>query len=96
MIDKKTFISLNFLKKENYTGSMQGMRYRISKETQEEELKLKVIIWPEPYSFDMTKEEKKQDALFEFSKEGKDEAVDWINEQYRTQKDLWDSVNPYK
>lgn len=96
MLDKQTFISLNFLKKENYSGSMQGMRYRLSKDGESPDLKLKVTIWPEPYSFEVTKEELKQTTEFEFGIEGKNQAVDWLNEQYELQKELWDRVNPYK
>lgn len=95
MIDKK-FISLNFLKKEIYTGSFQGMRYRLSKETQDDITMLKATIWPEPYCFEVTADEKKQSMTFGFSEEGKAEAVDWLNKQYGEQRQLWDSVNPYK
>ncbi|WP_099467547.1 hypothetical protein [Konateibacter massiliensis] len=95
MLDKNNFVSFNFLKKESYTGSMKGMRYRLNKEA-EPEVKLKVTIWPEPYSYEMTKEEKKQTAEFEFSKEGEEAAVEWLNEQYEAQKELWDSVNPHR
>jgi hypothetical protein len=96
MIEKESFISLNFLKKEDYTGSLQGMRYRLSKEGESPDLKLKITIWPEPYCYQVTKEELKQTTEFEFSKEGKNQAVDWLNEQYEKQKELWDSVNPYQ
>ncbi|OYO76203.1 hypothetical protein CG709_15705, partial [Lachnotalea glycerini] len=65
MIDKENFVSFNFLKKENYTGSMQGMRYQLSKEEENEVFKLRTTIWPEPYSFQVTKEEKKQSHDFE-------------------------------
>lgn len=96
MLEKENFISLNFFKKETYTGSLRGMRYRLCKEEQDEKSYLKVTIWPEPYCFEVTKEELKQSVVFEFSTEGKDMAVDWINEQYIAKKELWDSVNPYK
>ncbi|KAB1440138.1 GNAT family acetyltransferase [Candidatus Galacturonibacter soehngenii] len=96
MLEKEKFISLNFLKKETFTGSLKGMRYRLCKEVQDEKSLLKVTIWPEPYCFEVTNEEQKQSVVFEFSNEGKDMAVDWLNEQYETKKEVWDSVNPYK
>lgn len=92
MQEKISSISLNFLKKENYTGSMQGMRYMLRKEGE----KLEVTIWPEPFSYQATKQELKQSNEFEFSNEGKEQALDWVNKQYEQQKELWDSVNPYK
>lgn len=96
MINKEDFVSLNFLKKENYTGSMQGMRYRLSKQGENPELKLEVTIWPEPFSYTVTPDEQKQRVEFEFSKDGKDQAADWLNEQYERQKELWNRVNPYR
>lgn len=96
MLEKENFISLNFLKKETYTGSLRGMRYRLCKEEQDEKSYLKVTTWPEPYCFEVTNEELKHSAMFDFSIDGKDMAVDWLNEQYETKKEVWDSVNPYK
>jgi hypothetical protein len=92
----KDFVSFNFLKKENYAGSMQGMRYRLSKQGKSPELKLEVTIWPEPFSYPATPDEQKQTIEFVFSNEGKEQATDWINEQYELKKELWDKVNPYK
>ena len=48
-------IALNYIKKENLTGSYQGMRYVFMKE----EENLVVYIWPEPYCFEKTDDEKK-------------------------------------
>ncbi|MFA9376963.1 MAG: hypothetical protein ACERKZ_09450 [Lachnotalea sp.] len=96
MINNEHFVSLNFLKKENYSGSMQGMRYRLRKQGEKEELKLVVAIWTEPFSYPATAEEQKQYKEFVFNEDGINQAVDWLNEQYEIQRELWDSVNPYK
>ncbi len=96
MINKENLVSLNFLMKENFAGSMQGMRYRLSKIGEMPDFKLEVTIWPEPYSYLATPKEQKQIVEFEFSNDGKDQAVDWLNEQYEQQKELWNKTNPYK
>ena len=49
MIERKDVMPVNFLKKENFTGSDTGMRYRMEKASKEEETVLKVTVWPEPY-----------------------------------------------
>lgn len=56
MIDADKFMSINFIKKEPLTGSMQGMRYRMEKV----EEKLLVTIWPEPFCFEKTEDSKKK------------------------------------
>lgn len=90
MIDKERFHVLNYVKKEEYTGSMDGMRYMLKKKVQGDETKLEVIIWPEPFCYAKTEEEKKQRITFAFTPEGVSEAGDWLNEQYLAQKPLWD------
>ena len=54
MIEK--LLPLQFIKKSPFYGSCQGMRYRLRR--QEEELE--VCIYPEPFAFDATPEEKKR------------------------------------
>lgn len=82
MLTRADFLSLNFVKKEDYTGSYQGLRYMLHQETAEDEKKLQVYIWPEPFGFEATPEEKKVSALFPFSEEGMLQAIAWMNERY--------------
>lgn len=82
MLTRGDFLSLNFVKKEDYTGSHQGIRYMLRQETVDEEKKLKVYIWPEPFGFEATPDEKKISELFPFSEEGMTQAIDWMNERY--------------
>ena len=82
MLTRGDFLSLNFVKKEDYTGSHQGIRYMLRQETVDEEKKLKVYIWPEPFGFEATADEKKISELFPFSEEGMTQAIDWMNERY--------------
>lgn len=90
MIEKEKFHVLNYIKKEEYIGSMDGMRYMLRKREEEKETKLEVTIWPEPFGYAATPEKKKQRMSFVFSQEGLEEAVDWMNDQYEGQKALWD------
>ena len=72
-INKKDLLPLSFLKKSPYTGSFQGIRYRIEKQEEGEEKSLLVYTWPEPYAFSHTPEEEKEKKSFSFSEEGLEE-----------------------
>ena len=84
-IDPNT-ISINYIKKEPFTGGYKGMRYRLIKNSEG----MEVTIWPEPYNFMHTPDEKKQSKQFPLTVDGRNEAVEWLNEQYEQQKQLWD------
>jgi hypothetical protein len=86
MISRDEFLSLNFVKKEDFTGSHKGMRFMLHQETVEDEKKLKVYIWSEPFGFEATPDEQKISELFEFSEEGLSKAIDWMNENYESVK----------
>lgn len=90
MIDKEKFHVFNYVKKDQYTASMDGMRYMLKKTEKEEGSVLEVIIWPEPYCYAKTLEENKQRTEFPFTAEGVEQAADWLNEQYVQQKALWE------
>ena len=82
MITRKDVMPVNFLKKEKFTGSDTGMRYRMEMTKREvpkedgadgetvEETVLTVTSWPEPYGYDATPEEEKTHEEFPFSEEG--------------------------
>ena len=91
MLERKDVMPVGFLKKERFTGSLKGMRYRMEMAKEGEEARLKVIVWPEPYSFDATKEEDKRWEFFPFSEEGICGGVQWLNEQYEAGRELWQS-----
>ena len=80
MITSDDILSLNFYNYGNpFTGSYQGMRYRIikQKEAKDEEgniLKeegLLAVIWPEPFAYEKTADDLKTTQLFPFSEEGR-------------------------
>lgn len=78
-------LSINFLKKENYSGSYDGMRFYLLKA----EDKLRACIYPEPWCFEKTPQEDKTWEEFPFSAEGLKEALDWINDCYEKDIDRW-------
>lgn len=93
MIDLHGDISIPFLKKSRFTGSYQGMRYVLFKaenvveEGTEEtppktENVIRAVIWPEPFNYEVTAEEKKHGKDFPFSIDGLWEAVDWLNAEH--------------
>ena len=84
MINPAT-ISVNYIKKEPFSGGYKGMRYQLVKSGDG----MEVTIWPEPYNYLHTPEEKKQHKEFALTLEGRDEAVTWMNEQYEAQIDRW-------
>lgn len=88
MIEIKAIMSLVFLKKERFTGSFKGMQYRLEKNGDE----IKATIFPGPYNFDNTPDEKKETAQFSFDDAGLDAAIAWLNSQYETRKGEWDSL----
>lgn len=88
MIKRSDILSIPFLKKSRYTGSYQGMRYRLEKYETEEAVTLKTTIWAGPYSYETTREEK-ESREFPFSEDGILQTVDWLNEKWKEQKDRW-------
>lgn len=91
MITSDDILSLNFYNYGNpFTGSYQGMRYRIvkQKETKDEEGRtikeegLLVAIWPEPFAYEKTADELKITKLFPFSEEGKAQVLEWLNSSW--------------
>ncbi|GFI45802.1 hypothetical protein IMSAGC019_01115 [Lachnospiraceae bacterium] len=92
LIEKENFHIFNYIKKEEYTASMDGMRYMLKKKDGNGGTVLEVIIWPEPCCFAKTPEEKKSRKEFAFSPEGVMEAADWLNGQYRDQKEMWEQA----
>lgn len=89
MLDKETFHPLNYIKKEEYSGSMEGMRYMLKKVKSGEEDVIRVTIWPEPLNMFRTPEHLKESIEVPMTAEGVDYAADWINEQYESRREYW-------
>ena len=89
MIDKK-LIPVGGLKKEPFSGGHLGMRYYFRADESKETFS--VFIYPEPWSFEQTPDEKKQSASFPLSDEGMDSAIAWLFERYEAQKETWENA----
>ena len=87
MITSEDILNMNFYKKERFTGSYKGMRYRIQKDTLDEAEIFLAHVWPGPYNFDSTEDALKTSASFPFTEEGKEEMVAWLNLQWSALKD---------
>ena len=95
MIKRPELLALEFYKSRPFKGSDKGIRYMIQKDTvpverdsenqdedgeTETKTVLTAFIWPEPFCFEVTSDEKKGSKQFDFSEEGLCEAIDWLNE----------------
>ena len=67
------------LAKSGFTGSHKGMRFFVKSF---EEGKITAYVYPEPYSFLNTPDEDKISKDFEYSHEGVDECIEWLNHIY--------------
>lgn len=83
MLERIDFMPIAYLKKAKYTGSHRGMRFRMEKADQEDGSPcLLVTIWPEPYNYDATPKEAKTEETFDFSEQGIQDGIHWLNEKY--------------
>lgn len=92
MIKREDILSMEYLKKSEYTGSHQGMRYRLEGISGEDGKKLLVTVWPEPFNFYSTPQEQKSAAEFLFDEDGVSDAVAWMNDMLFKEKEKWDSA----
>ncbi len=90
MIKREDILSMEFLKKSEYTGSHRGMRYRLEGVMEEGEKALKATVWPEPFNFLKTPEELKETKVFAFAEEGVVAAVAWMNERLEEDPGKWE------
>lgn len=89
MIKREDILSMEFLKKSEYTGSRNGMRYRVEKAELEGDVVLKTTIWPEPFNYSTTAEDKKEFKYFDFHEDGIQDAIMWMNNKLFEEKDRW-------
>lgn len=88
MISRKDVMPVNYYRKEPFTGSDRGMRYMLRKKDQEDgSARLEAIIWPQPFCFEKTADEKKTDNTFSFDEAGIEAAIEWMNKMYEERKE---------
>ncbi len=93
MIKRSDLLALNFYKSSPFTGSMNGLRYRVERitpkpaenadasEAQDLEPYLLASAWHGPFAYDHTPAEEITTFTAPFSEEGLVKVVDWLNEQ---------------
>ncbi len=86
MIDRIDLFHLPFYKREAFTGSDRGLRFRIEKGEDGEQFC--VTIWPEPFAYKHTAEEKKKRQYFPFEEESLDRIYEWLTGPAREQMGL--------
>lgn len=69
-----TMLSLSFLNKATYKGSYKGKRFLFKKD----EDKLKVYVWKDLFCFEKTDEKDITIKEFEYSKDGIEKGIDYI------------------
>lgn len=52
---------------------------------------LEALVWPEPLNLAHTDERLVEKKIFAFSREGREEAIGWLNERYAAERERWDS-----
>ena len=80
MIKYDDVLSVQYLGKQAFTGSYQGMRYRLCADKSGDEPKLLCFIWPEPLCFEATNQDSVDMYSFSFDEEGRRAAIDKLNE----------------
>lgn len=102
MVKAEEILSMEFLKKTEFTGSNSGMRYRLEKyekkstsEDGEERVDkyLLCTIWPEPFNFHTTPEEQKERKEFSFDRDGVEDAVAWMNDRLFARHDEFEKAS---
>lgn len=81
MIDLSGIVGIPFLERSRFTGSEKVMCFVLEKQSAEDGKSLRAAVWPGPYCFEKTPEEKKRSELFPFTEEGLSLAVEWMNGQ---------------
>ena len=100
MLERTDVLSSPYLKKTTFTGSCGGLRFRFSlikkelppedgAEKGKEAEQLEVVAWEGPYGFDVTPEEEMQRLETEFSEEGVQEGIAWLNGLWEQEPEKW-------
>lgn len=82
-------------KKAKLKASFEGMRYQVEQTEEEEEKRLQATVWPEPFCFEKTADEKKEAKLFAYTEEGLDEVYQWLCDKYEEEKPRWEHARDF-
>lgn len=91
LYDVKSFYN----KKAVLKASFEGMRYQVEQTEDGEEKFLKATVWPEPFCFEKTPEEKKEARKFEYSEEGLDAVYEWLCQKYEKEQQRFEHARDF-
>jgi hypothetical protein len=88
MNDRKSLYDIKsfYNKKAVLKASFGGMRYQVEQVEEEEQKLLCATVWPEPFCFEKTPDDKKQVKQFEYSEEGLDAVYVWLCQKYEQER----------
>ena len=92
MINASDLFHLSYYEKAAFTGSCDGMRFRIEKSPGSEDGapdQFTAWTYPGPFNFEHTPDGQKQSQGFPFAEESLADIADWLNEQYAKRQDFW-------
>lgn len=96
MLDEKEIMPFNFFKYGGvYTGECgdgKSMRYRIARVGEKPDFKFEASVWQGPFAYCAVPGEAVTVSEFEFSEEGRIEAIQWIKALYESEREKWDSA----
>lgn len=77
-----TMLSISFLDKLPYKGSYKGKRFLFEKNKSDGDtvVKLKVYVWKDLYNFENTSPDEMVSKEFEYSKDGIDQGITFVEE----------------
>ncbi|MDD7403286.1 MAG: hypothetical protein SO170_03865 [Butyribacter sp.] len=76
-------------------ASYEGMRYQVERAGAEEEYCLKVSVWPEPFCYEKTQQDKIEAKEFAYSEEGLDEVYTWLCNKYEEEQERWEHARDF-
>ena len=99
MIERKDILPIPYLKKADFSGSYKGLRFRFQMGKREaaaeegegkgERQVLEITAWEAPYCYDVTPEEARLKTEAEFSEEGIQQGIDWLNGLWEAEPERW-------
>lgn len=92
MIDEHSILPFNFFSYGGvYTGEKKNFRYRLARTGEKGAYILTAWFWPGPFSFGATKEELITSKEFDFTEEGREQAIEWLKRIYSGNQAEWES-----
>lgn len=93
MIDEKEILPFNFFSYGGvYSGGHNGMRYMIKRTGKKPDFIINAMVWCGPYASTAVNPKDITQKEFEYSEEGRKEAIEWIQKMYEERKDEWDAA----